>query len=127
MKIYIATALGNFQEARDWAEKFRAAGHKVTSKWIDSVDSESIDPTLFESRYEILTSNLYDLKSADVVFVITRDESGKATYSEIGYALALGMRVVWFIPGYIGGNIFDVHSLVDLAFFESEVMGMIDQ
>ena len=123
MRIYIATALSNVGFAAVWAHRFNRGGHVVVSSWIDAVGAHAVDPDDRVTRAGILETNLGDLHLADVVFAFTPDTKGKATYGEIGYALARGIRVLWLAPdGGVGANVFDSHSLVTRIEDPSRVM-----
>ncbi len=118
MRVYVASALGLYGAASLWAQRIERAGHTVVSSWHSTVYAnapgyEPSDPGDEDIRVDILGTNLFDLHQADVVFALTPDASAKATYSEIGYALGLGKRVIW-MHGHEGHgrNIFDCHALV---------------
>lgn len=119
MRVYIATALANFQLANRWGTKLRDAGHEVASRWHVSVREMTArtevmprDPLSEAERVTVLRANVNDLMSSDAVLAITQDDAGKATYCEIGYALAAGIRVIWLQSEGRGRNIFDADTLV---------------
>lgn len=119
MRVYIATSLANFREAYAWAGKLRRSGHEVTSGWIEAVQAVILstrlaprDPLSEAERKKILRTNVNELMSSDAVLAITQDDAGKATYCEIGFALAVGIRVIWLQSEGGGRNIFDADTLV---------------
>ena len=120
MRVYIATALANYNVAVLWASKLEKAGHTVSSHWhaeVRKASASSIvpvprDPFSEVERVAVLRANINDLMSSDAVLAITQDDAGKATYCEIGWALAAGIRVVWLQSEGRGRNIFDADTLV---------------
>ncbi len=114
-RIYLASALSNAALCNDLAAELGCAGFVVTSNWhfIVASDGTTSDPEAAASRIDILAANLADLASADVIVGICHIGVGKATYAEIGYALAIGREVVW-VQGFCneGRSLFDSHRLV---------------
>jgi nucleoside 2-deoxyribosyltransferase len=93
VRIYVAAALGEAHVARLIANVLANHGYAVCSHWHGlCLVSEVTDP---RARRECLAENLADLTRCDVVVAWTAAGVPRATYGEIGYALALGKRVVW--------------------------------
>lgn len=87
----------------------------MVSSWHSAVvaSGATSDPDDERSRAEILSTNLADLHRADVVIALCDDGTPRATFCEIGFALAIGKRVVW-VHGERGEgrNSYDAHPLV---------------
>lgn len=112
MNIYIAAPLSYASRARSCAASLRFLGHVIVSTWHDSTDATA-DPTDPSVRARILRANVIDLASADCVIAMCDMGTPRATFTEIGWALAEGTPVVWVSrPTGEGRNIFDAHPLV---------------
>lgn len=120
--IYIAAPLAEAGMCCGVADACRLQGGSVISTWHEVVYQAlqrsgvpSADPGRFETaeRRAILSVNIAELAACDTVLAITDRGLPRATFAEIGYALALGKRVVW-LQGYhgAGANIFDAHPRV---------------
>jgi len=108
LNIYVAAPITQVHVACLIAQALTADGFTVTSSWhslVQSTDRSPLDPRV---RQDVLATNLSDLHRAALVVAWTGAGIPKATYSEIGWALARGKRVVW-IQNSEGGetNIFD--------------------
>lgn len=101
ISIYIAAPLGEAGRACEVARKMSGANFRVNSMWHWNVmDAQretgcAIEDSEGAARREDLEKNLADLRDADVVLVLLDRGRGRCTLVEIGYALALGKRVVW--------------------------------
>lgn len=118
MKVYIATALNNYAAAQALSDKLEASGHEVTSSWHRTVMSQAMDRVVGDPdnacvRRDILSTNLFDLAQADAVVALTPTTDGKATYCEIGWAIASWKPVIWL--GRAGRCIFDAHANVTIV------------
>jgi nucleoside 2-deoxyribosyltransferase len=119
MKIYVAAPLGHAVLATFVADELVRLGHDVTSRWHRRVavaleDGPVQDPVSPNERLSVLDANLRDLNGAATVVALTHVGEPRATFSEIGYAVARGKRVVW-VQSWDGRgrNILDEHGLVD--------------
>lgn len=114
LKVYIACALAQAETA------CRIAGllgpeFRVVSRWHWEVVKlgAKADPPKEADRIECLLPNLDDIERSDVVLVLAHIGQPRATYSEIGYAIRAGKRILWVhAPDGTGRNIFDAHGLV---------------
>lgn len=114
MRIYIAAPLIAASLANAHAERLTEAGFAVSSTWhaaLASVDFPK-DPESLAVRRRILDANLGELVESDRVLVDTTVGMPRATFAELGYALGIGLRVVW-----IEGEkcIFDAHANVTIV------------
>lgn len=123
--IYLASALANAQTMENYACSLRAANYKVVSKWHGAVKPGALDPESLIIRADILISNLNDIEEADLIIADTCYGIPCATFSEIGYAIALKKKVIWLQPASFTGvgrgtdsirrtNIFDASPLVKI-------------
>jgi nucleoside 2-deoxyribosyltransferase len=115
MRIYIAAPLAQAPAANEAALRLEAHGHEVVSSWHRVVSSEGwqSDPEPDRVRARILSENLADLDGAEAVLALCHEGTPRATFAEIGYALARGLTVVWSHGSERQGrNIFDAHPLV---------------
>jgi len=94
--VYLAAAYGRRHELRRYAEELWGAGFIVTSSWIDSEDDD--DERLgTKERVAIAHRDLDDLRLARYVVAFTEGPSGPSRggrHVELGFALALGRRVI---------------------------------
>jgi hypothetical protein len=92
--VYVAAPRSEAHRADLVAGLFRDEGFEVSSKWHESGDP-IVDPSDHLIRSNILFSNTVDLMNADVVVALMDLGEPKATYCEIGYALACDKHVIW--------------------------------
>jgi nucleoside 2-deoxyribosyltransferase len=122
MKIYLAARYSRFREMLDYARDLKAAGHIVTSRWINGnhqISDDGLSAQAAEAeRVRFACEDRADLEAADCVISFT--ESPRSTNSrggrhvEHGIALALGKRVI--VIGH-RENVF--HCLPGIEFFET--------
>ncbi len=106
-KIYLADKFGHKMKMRHVRDQLQAAGHEVTSKWVDveeGVDSDASD----EKLVVYAKMDLQDVDDADVLMAFSYPRSqpniGGGRHIEFGYALARGKRIV--VVGPKGEHIF---------------------
>jgi nucleoside 2-deoxyribosyltransferase len=88
------------------------AGFHVVSRWTDRLRTQSVRPSR-EEMAAIHRANSAELDDADLVVAWTAAGTPRATYSEIGYALARGKPVLWLQgPNGEGSNSYDTEALV---------------
>ena len=112
--IYIAGPIGRARACQAFAERLRAHGIRVTSRWHREVGDEAVDPTDELVRRSILADNLEDLDRSRALVarldLADEDHRPRATWGEIGYALARGIRVFAVDALSVHGRcIFDAH------------------
>lgn len=112
MKIYLAAIYGEMTKMRDVAAKLKAAGHEITSRWIDG-DEEGM------SREEAALMDIADVNRADtlVTFSFPRGTftKGGGRHVEFGYGYATKKRLI--IVGEKGEHVF--HYLPNVEHFGS--------
>lgn len=95
MRIYIAGPDVFRPDARDWAEGVRAACRAAGHEALIPLDGEAT------TAAEIYASNIAMIAAADVVLANLNPfrgaEPDSGTAFEVGYALALGKRVVGYV------------------------------
>lgn len=115
LRVYVAASREVAGYADKVAKMLAERGIEVTSKW-HTGQTKIVDPTDPDVRTTIVCDNLSDLQEADAVLAIMTEGSPKATYAEIGYALAEGHAVFWLGPSDGEPDplacIFDAHPLV---------------
>jgi nucleoside 2-deoxyribosyltransferase len=101
MKIYLAATYGQMDEMRGHADKLRAAGHTVTSRWING-DEDTM------SRQAAALMDLEDVLNCDVLLAFTlprgTQHTGGGRNVEFGYAYSQGKHVVTVGP--VGEHVF---------------------
>lgn len=112
ISVYIAAPLGAVERARRVAGQCASAGYLVTSRWHTEVEPDDVDPEHASQRARILLENLFDLAQAHAVVADTSEGTPRATFGEIGYALALHRRVIWIQEEGATRCLFDAHPLV---------------
>ena len=113
LRVYIAGGRDLAGLADSIAADLSKLGVTVVSTWHVGQD-KLVDPAAHETRATILAKNLADLKQADVVLALMFDGKPRATFGEIGHALADGARVVWWAKDGDDERacIFDAHPSV---------------
>lgn len=120
MRIYLASRYSRFRELQAYRAELEAAGHAVTSRWINGdhqIDDAGLSLQAKESeRIRFAQEDRDDLLSADCVVSFTEaprsSNSRGGRHVEHGMALALGKRVI--VVGH-RENVF--HCLPEVEFF----------
>lgn len=120
MRIYLASRYSRFQEMQRYRDELEAAGHVVTSRWINGdhqIDDAGLSVQAKEAeRIRFASEDRDDLIAADCVVSFTEaprsSNSRGGRHVEHGMALALGKRVI--VVGH-RENVF--HCLPEVEFF----------
>lgn len=90
MKIYIAGRYALLAQLAEEAKLFKAAGHEVTSSWLDNAEEGM-------SFDDIASADLKDVEDADILVLYTEPYgtpvSGGGRHVEFGYAMGFGKSV----------------------------------
>lgn len=128
MAVYMAASRDCAGQADEIANKLRQVGVTVVSRWHDG-QTKLVDPADPDIRNKILAENLKDLRACSTVVALMRDGSPKATYGEIGWALAEGREVIWIGPEKGSEDplacIFDAHPAVLRLSSLDELFGVV--
>lgn len=129
LSVYMAASRDCAGRADSLAKELTRAGVRIVSRWHDG-QIRLVDPHDPAVRQQILRDNLSDLDAAGVVVALMDDGKPRATYAEIGYALAEGKMVLWLTRTPCESDsiacIFDAHrSVVRVASEEGliEIVG----
>jgi hypothetical protein len=88
MKVYIATALSNRDEAKQIAKELGKLQIKCTSSWIYRNEEEDVE--------DAFNLNYSDLRDSDVILVVRRDGTDPGeTFLEYAYAIRNRIYTVW--------------------------------
>lgn len=103
MKIFVASWFENKDAVRALEAKLRAAGHEVTSDWVEQGPLEDVE---LAPSYSI--DDLENVGRSDVLIVLWPGMNG--TMTEFGFALGRDLDIILHgdVPierGVIGGNI----------------------
>ena len=110
-RVYIAAPLLRAADCRYVARLLAEREVETCSTW--HATEERTDPWSELARVQILAANLSDLDRSDLVLALTTHYVPRATFSEVGYAIAQGKRVVWLhAADGTGRQMFDAHHLV---------------
>lgn len=126
MKIYIAASFLRINEARRLRERLIAAGHIVTSRWIDAEGATTeyvhSDPAM--AQYAL--KDCEDVYEGEALVCITGDAPEQRTrggkHSEFGGALFIGKRIFLLGPRE---QIFHWHPAVRVAATEKELIALL--
>jgi hypothetical protein len=103
MTFYTAGPWKDREQVREIAEKLRAAGYTVNSRWLEVEDVADDDPKREQYLREQAINDLEDVFKADaLLYVNSRKSEGKAT--ELGVAIASLKPIV--IVGGRENNVF---------------------
>ena len=95
MKVYIAAALDNKNEALRLREELWRHGHTITSRWLDSVEGESAEERALDSQcHNWATRDIVDIYAADMLVLLSGGRSTGGRHVELGIALNSEMRLV---------------------------------
>lgn len=112
MKVYVAAPYAEAKRAQAFANELSVFGPEyIVSTWHrDALPVDSTDDSVLAAG---MWQDITELERAEVVVALTSRGSPRATFSEIGWALARGKVVVWVHgPAREGTNIFAQHGLV---------------
>ena len=113
IRIYVAASIKAASVAREAAAVLTQHGHHVVSTWQDRILADGpSDPTAPKHRSAIYELNKIELRECDVVVALTHVGAPSATYFELGFAAALGKRIIWVHDGDKGRNLGDADALV---------------
>lgn len=92
VKVYVASGVENAVLAFWYGKKLESLGFEWTYDWTERALRRDVDPASEEELREIGEAELDGVCRADVVIVVL--PGGAGTHTELGFALALGKRVV---------------------------------
>lgn len=121
LRVYVAAPLAYKMRAAEVANGLSSAGFEVVSSWIPAALKEDGELRNFRARFTRQAQNEHDIMRADVLVALTAEGRPKATFAEIGFALALECPILWFQgAGGEGENLFDANMLVKVEFVTRE-------
>lgn len=95
--IYLASPWVNREATRVIRDHLVAAGHEITSRWLNTPDGPQV-PDEDRGRREAAW-DFEDIAKADMLIVLSDDKPiGAGYHVEFGYALALGKRIILVGP-----------------------------
>jgi hypothetical protein len=122
MRIYLAARYSRNPEMREYRDRFHAAGHLVTSRWIDQHGGDLAESIMPEKLNEdsdwcsrFAEADLEDLISADVVISFTGKGGGGKGGRHVKFGFALAHHGTTLIVGP-RENVF--HCLPKVAQFD---------
>lgn len=90
--VYVAASSSEMARAKEWINRLRHAGLRVTSTWpevIASVGSANPRDAADEDRHGWAFQDLTEIDQADLLwFLVPREANGRGAYFESGYARA---------------------------------------
>ncbi len=90
MKFYIGSGFKNVDRVRDLSNELKKLGWIHTYNWAEvEVGSETREELVTYSRLELAA-----IEDSDIVIIIL--PAGRGTHIEMGYAMALGKRIVLY-------------------------------
>ena len=123
MKVYLAAKYGQMMEMRDVRDRLVAAGHEVTSQWIDG--KEESDAGATDATMEAAARmDIEDVLRADVLVAFSQERgtlhTGGGRHVEFGVAVGEGIDVLVVGPKgehvfhYLGGveHVPDIDALL---------------
>ena len=119
MKIYLAARYNRYQEMQSVAADLLAEGHTITSRWISGSHGASDSDVGGLELTRFAEEDLEDLKTAHLVVSFTEEpkaltSSRGGRHVELGFALALGKRVI-----IIGSRENVFHYLPEVEHYDS--------
>ena len=88
MKFYIGSGFKNVDRVRDLSNELKKLGWIHTYNWAEvEVGSETREELVTYSRLELAA-----IEDSDIVIIIL--PAGRGTHVELGYAMALGKKIV---------------------------------
>ena len=96
MRIYIAAQFKEQKLMRDWRNILYAAGHDVTSRWLDVNEADEKKPS--EEVTNAALIDMHDIELAEVIISQTLKRgdlfTGGGRHIEFGYAFAKGKKLI---------------------------------
>lgn len=125
LRVYMAASRDFAGDADAMGKRLTSESVRIVSKWHLN-ETKLVDPASHLVRQDILAANLADLTGCDVVVALMDRGAPRATYAEIGYALAAGHWVIWVKPEEGAEDyracIFDAHPFVRRVRSEKEIV-----
>lgn len=126
LRVYMAASRDVAGEADAMSQRLASKSVQIVSKWHVN-ETKLVDPSSHIVRQDILADNLSDLTGCDVVVALMDRGAPRATYAEIGYALAGGHWVIWLQPEDASADdaracIFDAHPFVRRVRSEEQIV-----
>lgn len=126
IRVYLASALGRCVHTCMVASGL-CREFDIVSTWHRRAKPKDKDPRDDAERAAVLTDNLADIERCDVLVALLDDGEPKATWAELGYALAIGKAAVSVHDSATGRCLFDAHaSCVRLDLRTSELTALAD-
>ncbi len=118
MRVYVATAFANLDEARDVMSALRAAGHTITYDWTRDLADPSQTPAQQYAHLQACGANDFrGVVAAQAVLLINHQEARDAM---VEFGIALGLRTpVWVLYPFRRPSVFFhqaalYHTLADV-------------
>jgi hypothetical protein len=124
MKVYVAARFFDKEKVKEVYKRLKADGHEITADW-----SKHLNPKPFsKNRQRCKKYALEDLNgtiNCDVFILLTNEQAGTGSSTELGAALALSVKSnkpkIYVVGKHIDGNLFYFHPLVNLRKTINEV------
>lgn len=96
MRVYIAAQFKEQKLMRDWRKLLHAAGHDVTSRWLDVNETDEKKPSEEVSNAALI--DIHDITLAEIMISQTLKRgdlfTGGGRHIEFGYAFAKGKKLI---------------------------------
>lgn len=95
MKIYLASRYARREELCYYRKLLEAAGHEVTSRWLDStpLEEQELSEGIESKIRHFLSEDISDIKFSDLVVCFTEYPSD--SYSRGGRHVEFGLALAW--------------------------------
>ena len=128
MKIYLASAYGNWAKIRAWAVALRALGVDVVSTWHDLPQAAADPPRGSQERGLCAAQCLSEVHRSGVLIFFDSELRSRGGLVELGAALGVpSQRVIWAELWGSGAsaNVFDSHYRAEFVSSEKELLEML--
>lgn len=123
MKIYLAAQFKEQPLMRQWEVKLKAAGHKVTSRWLYHTEEDLKNNP--NEAYNKANIDLCDIDISDCMISHTLNRgdlfTGGGRHIEYGYAMAKGKKLI-----NVGGSESVFHTIAITVPTIEDAIGMLD-
>lgn len=102
MNIYLAARYSRLDELCVYREEIEAAGHHVTSNWLN-ISGHEFETLTFDDRVATAAEDFMDIEMADAAIVFTEDEDASKSHGgkHVEFGIALALNKVAYVVGPI--------------------------
>jgi nucleoside 2-deoxyribosyltransferase len=124
MKVYIAARFFDKEKVKEIYKRLRKDGHEISADWTWHINSKPYSDNPERCR-DYSMEDLNGVFDCDIFILLTNEEAGAGTSTELGAAIALSATSkkpkIYVVGEDIGNNMFYFHPSVNIRKTMDEV------